>query len=191
MDAMRVLLKSNDTLISVFFFAFCIWKNWKDAVRNSIQLSFSQGANPIAVPQPQQGGRRNLLSSMGEEADGTPEADSQCINNMNDLNTSLERRLTRSAFTKTLLEREMEMTILQNDGESSILPSGVNAVRHRISVFDIRGLARLRETFSAIDNSVKEVRMEESKEGSNGGINILHPADVSVFVVRMINLSVS
>jgi hypothetical protein len=128
---------------------------------------------------------------MGDETDDTPETDSQCINNMNDANTSLERRLTRSAFTKTLLEREMEMTILQNDGESSILPSGVNAVRHRISVFDIRGLARLRETFSAIDNSVKEVRMEESKEGSNGGINILHPADVSVFVVRMIDRSVS
>lgn len=127
---------------------------------------------------------------MGEETDDTAETESQCINNMNDVNTSLERRLTRSAFTKTLLEREMEMTILQNDGESSILPSGVNAVRHRISVFDIRGLARLRETFSAIDNSVKEVRMEESKERSNGGINILHPAAVSLFVVSMIDLSV-
>ncbi|KAL7486980.1 hypothetical protein ACHAW6_012572 [Cyclotella cf. meneghiniana] len=166
-------------------------QNWKDAVRNSIQLSFSQGPNSTAVPQPQQGGRRNLLSSMGEETDDTAETESQCINNMNDVNTSLERRLTRSAFTKTLLEREMEMTILQNDGESSILPSGVNAVRHRISVFDIRGLARLRETFSAIDNSVKEVRMEESKERSNGGINILHPAAVSLFVVRIIDLSVS
>ena len=128
---------------------------------------------------------------MGEEADDTAETESQCMNNINDANTSLERRLTRSAFTKTLLEREIEMTILQNDGESSILPSGVNAVRHRISVFDIRGLAILRETFSAIDNSVKEVRMEESKEGNNGGINILHPADVSVIVLRMIDLIAS
>eukprot|EP00804_Cyclotella_cryptica_P003789 CCRYP_008928-RA/>CCRYP_008928-RA protein AED:0.28 eAED:0.28 QI:0/0.57/0.5/1/0.57/0.37/8/7179/728 len=152
-------------------------QNWKDAVRNSIQLSFSQGAHPTAAPSLQQGGRRNLLSSMGEETDDIPETEAQGIHATNDAHTSLERRLTRSAFTKTLLEREMEMTVLQNDGETSILPSGVNAVRHRISVFDIRGLARLRETFSAIDNSVNEVRMEESKEGCNGGINILHPAN--------------
>lgn len=77
----------------------------------------------------------------------------------------------------------MGITDNNDGGESSMLPSsGVNsAVRHRNSVFDVRGLARLRETFSAIDNSVKEVRMEDqSKEGNGGGINILHPADVSV-----------
>eukprot|EP00804_Cyclotella_cryptica_P003787 CCRYP_008928-RB/>CCRYP_008928-RB protein AED:0.16 eAED:0.12 QI:0/0.54/0.5/1/0.54/0.41/12/11630/1488 len=147
-------------------------QNWKDAVRNSIQLSFSQGAHPTAAPS-QQGGRRNLLSSMGEETDDIPETEASGIHATNDAHTSLERRLTRSAFTKTLLEREMEMTVLQNDGETSILPSGVNAVRHRISVFDIRGLARLRETFSAIDNSVNEVRMEESKEGHGEACQLL------------------
>lgn len=98
-------------------------------------------------------------------------------NTLHDGNNSSERRLTRSAFTKTLLDREKGISEM-NDGESSMMLAGVSAAKHRNSVFDIRGLSRLRETFSAIDNSVKEVRMEEMKDG-NGGINILHPTDVS------------
>lgn len=138
-------------------------------MRNSIQLSFSQGGNNQSTA-PSQGGRRKLLSAISEETELVPD-ESQ---SPQDGNTS-ERRLTRSAFTKTLLEREMEMTVHPNDGLGA--PSGVNAVRHRISVFDIRGLARLRETFLAIDNSVKEVRLEVSKDENGAGINILSPAD--------------
>lgn len=100
-------------------------------------------------------------------------------NHSQESNNSAERRLTRSAFTKTLQEREMGM--VENDGESSMLPtpSGGGAVRLRNSVFAVRGLARLRETFAAIDNSVKEVRMEETNEGDGDGPNILLPATVS------------
>jgi hypothetical protein len=124
----------------------------------------------------------SAISENGHGNQPTPDAEMD-LNNHESKNKASERRLTRSAFTKTLQEREMGITE-NNDGESSMLPSsGVNsAVRHRNSVFDVRGLARLRETFLAIDNSVKEVRMEDqSKEGNGGGINILHPADVSGF----------
>lgn len=158
-------------------------QNWKDAVRSSIQLSYR--GNATAPLSSQQGGRRNLMSAISENShdhQNTPSDAEMDPNNLQLENShqSSERRLTRSAFTKTLQEREMGMAE-NNDGESSMLPSGVNA-RHRNSVFDVRGLARLRETFSAIDNSVKEVRMEESKEGNGAGINILHPADVSAAI---------
>ena len=162
-----------------------VFQNWKDAVRNSIQLSYR---GKFAGPSAQQGGRRNLLSAISEKTEALHDTE-MVPDNGQESNNSSERRLTRSAFTKTLLEREMGMNDLQNEGESSMLSSGVSAFRHRISVFDIRGLARLRETFSAIDNSVKEVRMEEMKEGEGAGINILHPSDVSVIVIGKISLS--
>jgi hypothetical protein len=108
------------------------------------------------------------MSAITQKTD-VPEAEMDLLNHSQESHNSSDRRLTRSAFTKTLMERE------KMDGESSML----NTVRHRVSVFDVRGLARLRETFSAIDNSVKEVRMEEMKDGNGCGINILRPADVS------------
>lgn len=143
-------------------------------MRSSIQLSYRGNSN---APPSKKGGRRNLMSAITDKTENTPDIEMD-LNNSQESNNSAERRLTRSAFTKTLQEREMG-----NDGESSMLPSpsGGSAVRHRNSVFDVRGLARLRETFAAIDDSVKEVRMEETKEGDGDGINILHPVDVSSF----------
>ena len=151
-------------------------KNWKDAVRSSIQLSYS-GKSTTAGSTQHGGGRRNLMSAISEKSEVATDAAMEDVNNSQESNNSSDRRLTRSALTRTLLEREQGMAGLLNDGESSMLPSGVDAVKRRISVFDIRGLARLRETFSAIDNSVKEVGREQSREG-NGTLNILLPTDV-------------
>ena len=151
-------------------------KNWKDAVRSSIQLSYS-GKSTTAGSTQHGGGRRNLMSAISEKSEVATDAAMEDVNNSQESNNSSDRRLTRSALTRTLLEREQGMAALLNDGESSMLPSGVDAVKRRISVFDIRGLARLRETFSAIDNSVKEVGRKESREG-NGTLNILLPTDV-------------
>ena len=117
------------------------------------------------------------MPSISEKNESIHDKELEDVNSYHhDGNNSSERRLTRSAFTKTLMDREKGMSE-QNDGDTSILP-GASAAKIRNSVFDIRGLSRLRETFSAIDNSVKEVRMQELKNG-NGGINILHPNDVS------------
>jgi hypothetical protein len=49
----------------------------------------------------------------------------------------------------------------------------------RISVFDVRGLSRLKETFSALDNSVKDIQMGREKGKNKDGINILSPELVS------------
>ena len=117
------------------------------------------------------------MSAISEKSEVATDAAMEDVNNSQESNNSSDRRLTRSALTRTLLEREQGMAALLNDGESSMLPSGVDAVKRRISVFDIRGLARLRETFSAIDNSVMEVGREQSREG-NGTLNILLPTDV-------------
>lgn len=159
-------------------------QNWKDAVRSSIQLSYS-GKSATACST-QHGGRRNLMSAISEKSEVAPDAVMQDTNNSQESNNSSDRRLTRSALTRTLLEREQGMAGLLNDGESSMLPSGVDAVKCRISVFDIRGLARLRETFSAIDSSVKEVRREESREeNGNETLNILLPTDVRYLLFQL------
>jgi hypothetical protein len=51
-----------------------------------------------------------------------------------------------------------------------------------ISVFDIRGLSRLKETFSALDNSVKDIQMGREKGMNEDGINILSPESVSALL---------
>jgi len=169
-------------------------QNWKDAVRNSIQLSFqpqtgSQAPQPTQTQAQAQGGRRNL--NFGETAQHSSS------NNMGSTESGYatngsgcERRLTRSAFTKTLLEREMEMSSPSKSGtskssfverESSPIKAqhqSLEGRKHqngRVSVFDVRGLARLRETFSALDNSVKDIQMGREKGKNKDGINILAP----------------
>jgi len=58
---------------------------------------------------------------------------------------------------------------------------GIGAQHHhhhppgRVSVFDVRGLSRLKETFSALDNSVKDIQMGREKGKNEDGINILAP----------------
>ncbi|KAL7537491.1 hypothetical protein ACHAXR_008691, partial [Thalassiosira sp. AJA248-18] len=170
-------------------------QNWKDAVRNSIQLSFQPSAMASQQAQSQQSGRRNL--NFGDSAstshhppssnNGSPPADS-----------TVDMRLTRSAFTKTLLERELEMGNNSCSSSSShYYPNNAMAQHNndnlqsspekqhqqyhnqngngRISVFEVRGLARLKETFSALDNSVKDIQMGREKGKNKDGINILAP----------------
>lgn len=87
-------------------------QNRKDAIRNSIQLA-ETSTGPSSAP-----GRRSLLSQFTESSTITQ---------------SKDRRLTRSAFSKTL----------QQGGNGS-----------RRTAFDIPGLMKLKETFSTIDKSV-------------------------------------
>ena len=107
------------------------------------------------------------------------------------------RRLTRSALNKTLLERDSESSAVQQDKESpspaknyppsssSTSTTATNAAAHyapsRVSVFDIRGLSRLKATFSALDNSVKDIVMGREKGKNKDGINILAPDAVSCY----------
>eukprot|EP00581_Thalassiosira_minuscula_P006248 CAMPEP_0183745226 /NCGR_PEP_ID=MMETSP0737-20130205/66131_1 /TAXON_ID=385413 /ORGANISM="Thalassiosira miniscula, Strain CCMP1093" /LENGTH=1010 /DNA_ID=CAMNT_0025980885 /DNA_START=93 /DNA_END=3124 /DNA_ORIENTATION=+ len=161
-------------------------QNWKDAVRNSIQL-------PSMVSQAQQtqtqGGRRNL--NFGDSS-ASSQTDPNSGNNNNSNNVSNSNmRLTRSAFTKTLLERELEMSspdkyssVRDTTGASSPRkaqhPPSSSEPQHyqnndRVSVFYVRGLARLKETFSALDNSVNDIKMGREKGNNKDGFNILAP----------------
>jgi len=93
------------------------------------------------------------------------------------------RRLTRLAFTKTLLEREMEMTTEDSNKKPAspakpFVPSSSTALgQGRTSVFAIRGLSHLKETFTALDNSVDSVKdthlMGRGRGKGNDEINIL------------------
>lgn len=137
-------------------------QNWKDAVRNSIQLS----APAVQMQQQQSSSATGSNHSMGESA----ENDGGC------------RRLTRSAFTRTLLERSEEDD--NNNKPSSPAKQHPSSTSHggpqaRTSVFAIRGLSHLKETFSALDNSVKDIQMGREKGNNKDGINILAPEKVS------------
>lgn len=102
--------------------------------------------------------------------------------NMSEFENGCSRRLTRSAFTKTLLEREMEMDNQLPPSPvkqcPSLLPTALNSSANRSSVFDVRGLSRLKESFSVLDHSVKDVQMGREK-GIKTLINILSSQSVS------------
>ena len=122
-------------------------QNWKDAVRNSIQL------RPSAPPPTTSSSSVILSPARNQSADGTSGEDDT-------------RRLTRSAFTRTLLEQELEKET-SNDNNKPPSPTKhalsssttAHGPQQRTSIFNIRGLAHLKETFSALDNSVKDVQM--------------------------------
>ena len=138
-------------------------QNWKDAVRNSIQL----GAPALPTMQQQPSNSSSASNhSMGESAENDG-----C------------RRLTRSAFTRTLLEREEEDDNNNNKPSSPAKqhPSTSHGPHARTSVFAIRGLSHLKETFSALDNSVKDIQMGREKGNNKDGINILAPEKVSFY----------
>jgi len=135
-------------------------QHWKDAVRNSIQLAFKESHGQMA--------RRRLLQSCGvTRASSLPqdigEGDTGGNSNQSDEN----KRLTRSAFTRTLIERELEAEPMSGHFKPP--------TRQRVSVFEVRGLARLRETFTAIDNSVKDIYIARDKKRIKDGVNILAP----------------
>ncbi|KAL7468394.1 hypothetical protein ACHAXS_008615 [Conticribra weissflogii] len=166
-------------------------QNWKDAVRNSIQLSFaSNNGNACGASVAGPASRRKLLPTVNEKGIYAEDDKISSRENNNDESSNgamLDRRLTRSAFTKTLREREMEMlsqaAAAAAAGKSSYMDP-VGNVRQRVSAFDVRGLGRLRETFAAIDNSVKDAQMGKTPHGKNSGaVNILLPHDVSVLVI--------
>jgi len=160
-------------------------QNWKDAVRNSIQLSFaSNNGNACGAPAAGPASRRKLLPTVNEKGIYAEDSKMTSRENNNDESTNdliMDRRLTRSAFTKTLREREMEMlsqaAAAAAAGKSSYMDP-IGNVRQRVSAFDVRGLGRLRETFAAIDNSVKDAQMGKTSPGKNSGVvNILFPQD--------------
>ena len=176
--------KASPIHYSFSFLIFCQYQNWKDAVRNSIQLSFQPSTQQLA----QQSGCRNL--NFGESNGASNMATSN-----NGPSETLDRRLTRSAFTRTLLERELEMGNSSSSHGGSLSspkkaqhhsPSSPDQQSHnnhplsRVSVFEVRGLGRLKETFSALDNSVKDIQMGREKGKNKDGINILAPDQVSV-----------
>ena len=135
-------------------------QHWKDAVRNSIQLAFRENNGQMA--------RRKLLHSFGATRASSLSHDICTDDAAGNSNQSDEnKRLTRSAFTKTLIEREQEAEPMSGQ----IKPPA----RQRVSVFEVRGLARLRETFTAIDNSVKDIYITRDKKRIKNGINILAP----------------
>lgn len=172
------------------------FQNWKDAVRNSIQLSFQppKGSHPPQSSQAQ-GGRRNLNFDEAAQQPPSSSAGPSEGGRATQSDSPVGRRpLTRSAFTKTLLERELEMSATPSSGPGGSPPRASSPARAprppssagrphhppgRISVFDVRGLARLRETFSALDNSVKDIQMGREKGKNEDGINILAPDLVS------------
>ncbi len=134
-------------------------QHWKDAVRNSIQLAFRENNEQMA--------RRKLLHSVGVTQPPSSSHDIDADDVAGNSNQSDEnRRLTRSAFTRTLIERELKAEPMPGQFKPP--------TRQRVSVFEIRGLARLRETFNAIDNSVKDIYIMDKKRIKNG-INILAP----------------
>ncbi len=99
------------------------------------------------------------------------------------------KRLTRSALNKTLLERDSESSAQDTDSSpakkhppsmsSTLTTTTAPHAPSRVSVFDVRGLSRLKATFSALDNSVKDVVMGREKGKNEDGINILAPDIVS------------
>lgn len=122
-------------------------QHWKDAVRNSLLQSFgATRAPPSAL--------RDIVTS------------NVSANNSNE--TEGNKRLTRSAFTKTLIAREIEAEPVSGEIRAP--------TRQRVSVFEVRGLARLRETFTAIDTSVKDIYITRDKsKRTKDSVNILNP----------------
>jgi hypothetical protein len=169
-------------------------------VRNSIQLP-PIAAPPTAVSSQAHGtGGRNL--KLGESNKYNNNNNVTTANNIagitSESQTGCSRRLTRSAFTKTLLERESEMN--NSSAGSSLGDKALSSpakhpqsslltalhATNRISVFDVRGLSRLKETFSALDNSVKDIQMGREKGKNKDGINILSPELVSALLCTKI-----
>lgn len=147
-------------------------QHWKDAVRNSIQLAFRENSEQMA--------RRRLLQSFGvtqppSSSHDIGEDDAAGNSNQSDEN----RRLTRSAFTRTLIARELNAEPISGQFKPP--------TRQRVSVFEIRGLARLRETFTAIDNSVKDIYIVKDKKRIKNGINILAPHSHSQACITLLN----
>ncbi|KAL7549648.1 hypothetical protein ACHAWF_016234 [Thalassiosira exigua] len=164
-------------------------QNWKDAVRNSIQLSFKPPQPPHVPPRsaPAPGGPRNL--NFGDEGPDASSRAGSSAEPQGDAAVPSGRPLTRSAFTRTLLERDSSRDGASSSSSSSSplrdrpRPSQQDGSKpagpQRVSVFDVRGLSRLKDTFSALDNSVRDVQVGREKGNNVDGINILAPDTVS------------
>ncbi len=167
-------------------------------MRNSIQLPPITALPTVDASQAHGvGGGESALSSasLSEHSNNKNTTVNKAVGITSDSLNGGNRRLTRSAFTKTLRDRELEMNnnsaglSLDDSGSSSPAKhhqsssSSLSMVIHatsRISVFDIRGLSRLKESFSALDNSVKDIQMGREKGKNKDGINILSPELVSL-----------
>ncbi len=183
-------------------------QNRKDAIRYSILMeetarkqqdnNFDKDSTlTLSIP----------LSTKSESMEG----DASTTNSLNKVNkgkeeSSSRRILTRSAFSRTLKERyesdriDNNPSIVQNIGGPSntnasnfIFPrnfvwSKSNSLdghnQDGITMFDVKGLARLKETFLSIDNSVRasRIKFQSNEIVKEGQINILEQESVSYFV---------
>ena len=162
--------------------------NWKDAVRNSIQLggNTSSGARAKARGE---AGRASVCRGLESDLDGAANECNGGDAEAADGNGGQEnRRLTRSAFTRTLLEREEEGTSREGGHDATNAVPSSSPVRagtrgaadRRVSVFAVRGLSRLRDTFAALDDSVRNLgRTDRAEDGGGGGaVDIIGPDEV-------------
>ena len=175
-----------DRIVSVH-----VCQNWKDAVRNSIQLSFQPPAStaPQLRPLAADGGRRNLnfgdaIRPLSSDGSAGLSAGVDAVEEV-----GARRPLTRAAFTRTLLARERERSSpppspsRQPSSPQPASPSRLSQPHgSRVSVFDVRGLARLRDTFAALDNSVNDIKLGKEQENNQDGVNILVPNSVRLRV---------
>ena len=149
--------------------------NWKDAVRNSIQLGGPAGSEGGTRRAPV---RRGLQSDLDGAADGPGRGDAGGGAG----GGQESRRLTRSAFTRTLLEREGGAARGGSDHDdaspSSSPAKGRGGTGRRVSVFAVRGLSRLRETFAALDDSVRNLGRDRVADVGGGAVDIIGPDEV-------------
>ena len=168
-------------------------------MRKSIQLPPPAAPVVTVVSQTHVSGARKLqLSEVESITQNLTENDANtqfCVNNApgsdHGCRTS-SKRLTRSALNKTLLERDSEssaqetgLPLVKKHPPSMSSALTITSALHapsRVSVFDVRGLSRLKATFSALDNSVKDVVMGREKGENEDGINILAPDVVSSII---------
>jgi hypothetical protein len=95
-------------------------------------------------------------------------------NNQIHSTTSLRRVLTRSLFMRTLQERYSQQNCQKLHQNASI------RIRGFPTVFDIRGLSKLEDTFKVMDESVVAYKntLSTSTTPSQKIVNILHPRQV-------------
>jgi len=148
-------------------------KHRKDAIRYSIQMRRVRGKkiprieNGTMVGNGRNGNMQNFYSGsapsaaraiLGDECDSTQD----------------QGILTRSAFSRTLRESDWMCDVNVNNSFGMAAPSGgLSGSEQRAvmdpfttTIFGVRGLARLNETFSAIDNSISAYSDQNAVEAA-------------------------
>jgi hypothetical protein len=119
---------------------------------------------------------RNIVTFEEEQTalDSSPSS-TLVDNNQIHSTTSLRRVLTRSLFMRTLQERYS-----QQNRQKLHQNASASRIRGFPTVFDIRGLSKLEDTFKVMDESVVAYKntLSTSTTPSQKMVNILHPRQV-------------